>query len=184
MLYIMNFIAFQVGWFASVFGGAREMPWLGPAVVFVAIALHIRAAKRPADELLLVLSCALIGAGFDSALVAIGWVEYASGMVFETAAPYWIVTMWMLFATTLNVSMRWLRNRELLASVFGFVGGPLAYIAGQKLGGIVLVEQFAALLALGIGWAAMMPVLLRLSTYFDGFGSPAADRGRALSEAG
>ena len=75
----------------------------------------------------------------------------------------------MLFATTLNVSMRWLRGRDMLAAFFGLIGGPLTYLAGQKLGGIVLVDQFAALLALGIGWAVMMPILLRLSEVLDGF---------------
>lgn len=169
MLYILNFIAFQVGWFSSVYGGAQQMPWLGPLVVAIALTIHFRAAHRPSQELVLVLSCALIGCLFDSALVALGWVQYASGVFSELAAPYWIITMWMLFATTLNVSMRWLRNKEQLAAVFGFLGGPITYIAGQKLGGIMLVDQLAALLALGVGWAIMMPILLRLSESFDGF---------------
>ncbi len=76
--------------------------------------------------------------------------------------------MWMLFATTLNVSMRWLRGKPVLAAAFGFFGGPAAYLAGQKLGGIVLVEQTTALAALAIGWACMMPVLMWLSENLDG----------------
>ena len=76
--------------------------------------------------------------------------------------------MWMLFATTLNVSMRWLRGRPKLAAIFGLIGGPASYIAGQKLGGIVLDNEFAALLALAIGWAVIMPVLIWLSENLDG----------------
>jgi hypothetical protein len=169
MLYILNFIFFQVGWFSSVYGGAQQMPWLGPLAVSAALFMHFRAAKRPRQELALILSCAAIGAAFDSALVALGWVQYSSGIFSESAAPYWIITMWMLFATTLNVSMRWLRNKEKLAALFGLLGGPITYLAGQKLGGIILVDQIAALVALGIGWAIMMPILLRLSESFDGF---------------
>jgi len=169
MLYILNFVFFQVGWFSSVYGGAQQMPWLGPLAVSAALLIHFRAAKRPQKELVLILSCAAIGAAFDSGLVALGWVQYSSGIFSELAAPYWIITMWMLFATTLNVSMRWLRNKEKLAALFGLLGGPITYLAGQKLGGIILVDQIAALLALGIGWAIMMPILLRLSESFDGF---------------
>ena len=169
MMYVLNFLAFQIGWLSSVYGGAQQMPWLGPLAVAGALALHFRFARRPLTELILVLSCAVIGSFFDSALVTFGWVQYPSGMFFESAAPYWIITMWMLFATTLNVSMRWLRGRDMLAAFFGLIGGPLTYLAGQKLGGIVLVDQFAALLALGIGWAVMMPILLRLSEVLDGF---------------
>jgi hypothetical protein len=76
--------------------------------------------------------------------------------------------MWMLFATTLNVSMRWLRGRPKLAAIFGFFGGPASYIAGQKLGGIVFNDELAALLALAIGWAIIMPILMRLSENLDG----------------
>lgn len=173
MLYILNFVAFQAGWFSSVYGGAQQMPWLGPLAVALALLLHFRFARGRRAELMLVLSCAVIGAAFDSALVVMGWVQYPSGMFSEFAAPFWIITMWMLFATTLNVSMRWLRKRQRLAAAFGLVGGPVTYLAGQKLGGIILLEPLAALLALGIGWAVMMPMLLWLSATFDGFAEPA-----------
>lgn len=175
MLYIVNFLAFQLGWFSSVYGGAQQMPWLGPIAVSLALLLHFYFASGRRAELILILSCAALGAAFDSALVALGWVQYSSGMFSDFAAPFWIITMWMLFATTLNVSMRWLRERPALASVCGLAGGPITYLAGQKLGGIVLLHPLAALLALGIGWAIMMPMLLRLSAIFDGFTLPAGD---------
>ncbi len=175
MLYILNFVTFQAGWFSSVYGGAQQMPWLGPIAVALALLLHFHFASGRRAELMLILSCAAIGAAFDSVLVAFGWVRYPSGMFSEFAAPFWIVTMWMLFATTLNVSMRWLRKRPGLASACGLVGGPVTYLGGQALGGIVLLDPLAALLALGIGWAAMMPVLLRLSAMFDGFTALAKD---------
>lgn len=168
MLLFGNFVAFQVAWLSSVIGGAQQMPWLGPVAVSIALALHIRAARKPFEEILLILACALIGAAFDSVLVTAGWVTYESGLFSSYLAPYWIITMWMLFATTLNVSMRWLRGRPVLAAFFGFYGGPAAYIAGQELGGIILTNQVAALVALAIGWAAMMPLLMWFSENLDG----------------
>ena len=137
---LINVTAFKLGWLSSVFGGAQQLPWLGPLAVFVAVAIHLTRAERPRSEFMLILS--------------------------------WIVTMWMLFGTTINLSMRWMRGRPLLASAFGFVGGPLAYIAGHKIGGIVFVDQTAAIAMLAIGWAVMMPVLMRLGERMDGV-SPA-----------
>jgi hypothetical protein len=168
VLLLTNFIAFQVAWLSSVIGGAQQMPWLGPVTVAVALALHLRAARKPFEEILLVITCALIGAAFDSFLVAAGWVTYKSGLFSNYLAPYWIITMWMLFGTTLNVSMRWLRGRPKLAAFFGLYGGPAAYIAGQELGGIILTNQAAALIALAIGWATIMPILMWLSENLDG----------------
>jgi hypothetical protein len=76
--------------------------------------------------------------------------------------------MWMLFGTTLNLSMGWLKGRPILAAAFGAIGGPASYIAGQKLGGIIFLDYYAALIALAIGWAISMPILLALSTRLDG----------------
>ncbi len=110
----------------------------------------------------------MIGTWFDSLLVAAGWVTYPSGQFSPLMAPYWIITMWMLFATTLNSSMGWLRGRLLLASVLGAISGPASYLAGQKLGGIVFVEFWPAMAALAIGWALVMPVLMVLAERLDG----------------
>lgn len=172
MLFLMNFAVFEIAWLSSVIGAAQQMPWLGPVAAVIALALHLRAARKPFEEVLLVLCCGLIGAGFDSILVAAGWVSYESGMFSSYLAPYWIVTMWMLFATTLNVSMRWLRGRPKLAALFGLYGGPASYLAGQALGGIVIVDQFAALTALAIGWAVIMPGLMWLAERLDGMPGP------------
>ena len=179
MSFIINVAAFKLGWLSSVVGGAQQLPWLGPVVVCMAIALHLFRAERPSSELMLIISCGLIGAFFDSTLVAAGWVTFPSGMFSEFLAPYWIVTMWMLFATTLNLSMRWMRGRPWLAAAFGLAGGPLAYLAGQKIGGIQFVDQYAALTMLAIGWAVMMPFLVRLGELLDGI---APDSRSALPE--
>ena len=178
---LINVAAFKLGWLSSVFGGAQQLPWLGPVVVFGAIAIHLARAKRPSSELMLILSCGLIGAVFDSVLVAAGWVTFPSGMFSDVMAPYWIVTMWMLFGTTINMSMRFMRGRPLLAAAFGFVGGPLAYIAGHKIGGIQFVDQAAAIAMLAVGWAVIMPLLMRLGERLDGV-SPGAARGEIIGQ--
>jgi len=178
MQVLLNFIAFQFGWFSSVLGAARDMPWLGPAVFLAVLLLHLRQARRPELELGLVIACGVIGTWFDSLLVAGGWVTYPSGQFSPLMAPYWIITMWMLFATTLNSSMGWLRGRYLLASALGGIAGPASYLAGQKLGGIVFVEFWPAILALGVGWALVMPLLMALAERLDGFGLAMAREGQ------
>lgn len=169
---LINVTIYQVVWLLSVIGAAMQAPWLGPLMVVVAIKIHLQSARHPFEEIVLIAACALLGASFDSVLVALNWVDYPSGLFSNFLAPYWIITMWMLFATTLNVSLRWMRGRPLLAAVFGFFGGPLAYIAGNKLGAITLSNEFAALSALAIGWAIMMPALIWLSERLDGMPGP------------
>lgn len=165
---VINAVIYYAVWVLSVLGAAIQAPWLGPLMVMIAIGIHLNAARNAFEEALLILFCALLGAAFDSVLVVFNWVDYPSGLFSPYVAPYWIITLWMVFATTLNVSLRWLRGKPMVAAVFGLFGGPLAYIAGSKLDGITLVNEVAALTALAIGWAIMMPLLVWISERLDG----------------
>jgi hypothetical protein len=98
-----------------------------------------------------------------------GWIAYPNGALIAGTAPIWIVAMWVVFSTTLNVSLAWLKRSLPLAVLFGAVGGPIAYVAGEKLGGLVFVQPTPALIALAIGWAAITPLLLRIADRFDGY---------------
>jgi hypothetical protein len=166
---VINFLLFQTGWFACVLGGANNMPWLGLIVVSGIIVYHLGQSKRPLNEVKLILLAVVLGTLWDSLLVSMGWLNYSSGMLMTYLAPYWIIAMWALFSTTLNVSLKWMKGRLLMAAVFGAVGGPMAYYAGYKLGAVAVPDIAVAMLALGIGWAVMMPLLMFLSDRFNGF---------------
>jgi hypothetical protein len=165
---MVNFLAFQAGWFSCVLGAANGYPMVGPIAVLVAVSLHLALACKPRRELVLILLAAVIGALFDTLLLQTGWLTYANGMLWAGTAPYWIVAMWLLFATTLNVSLRWLRQSYVAAAILGLIGGPLSYYGGAKLGGLTFVNASAALTALAIGWALVTPFLVWISIRLDG----------------
>ena len=174
----LNFVVFQLGWLTTVIGAARGYPLAGVAAAAVAVGLHLWLAKDYGRELALLIMAGLLGAFFDSALVQTGWLVYPNGILIPGTAPYWIVCLWLLFTTTLNVSMRWLRGRPLLAIVFGAVGGPLSYLAGARLGALQFTDQAAAMVALAVGWAVMTPALVWLAQRLDGI-EPQAETQRA-----
>lgn len=163
-----NFLAFQIGWFACVLGGAHGLPWVGTGIALVIVAWHLTRAARPKQELLLVLSAAAIGALFDTLLIWLGWFTYSSGTLIAGTAPHWMVALWMLFATTLNLSLAWLKRHLFVAALFGVIGGPLAYLGGEKLGALNFESPNAGLIALAIGWALLTPLLAIIAQRFDG----------------
>ena len=168
---LWNFLAFQAGWFACVLGGANHLPWLGVMSVFVLMVMHVFLAVKPGDELKLMGVTALIGIFWDSLLVSMGWLVYPSGTLVAGTAPVWIVALWLNLAMTLNLSLAWLKGRWKLAALFGAVGGPLAYYAGAKLGGVQFAEPAWAVVSLAVGWSVIMPLLTVLATRFNGFDS-------------
>ena len=176
---LINFAAFQLAWFACVLGGAHDKVAAGTLAVAAVVALHLALAPRPGLEARLVAIVTAIGLAWDSLIVSLGLMTYPSGMFAPGVAPLWILAMWALFATTLNLSMGWLKGRPWLAVAFGAFGGPLAYLAGKKLGGVEMNEPWLALLVQGFGWALMMPLLLRLAARLNGFDAPRAPARRA-----
>ena len=165
---IANFAAFQIGWFACVLGAAHDLPWAGTAVAAAIVAAHIGTAARPLQELKLVVIALLIGTVWDSALIALGWLDFKSGFLVHGMAPHWILALWALFATTLNFSLGWLKARLPAAVVLGAVAGPLAYWGGASLGAVSLVEPLPAAAALSAGWALFTPLLVLLARRHDG----------------
>ena len=118
----------------------------------------------------------LIGLIWDSFLVSQGLTKYQHGQLLPGLAPHWIIALWALFATTLNLSLRWLRSSLWVAALFGAIGGPMAYLAGSKLGSVTFSSTSTAMLALAAGWAIFTPLLVSLAVRLDGFAYQAGMR--------
>ena len=182
MKLLINIVIYQICWFACILGGANGMPMLGVGFVAAAVAYHLLRADDARAEGILILAAALIGAIWDSLLVAAGWLVYPSGTLIDGAAPYWIVALWIVFATTFNVSLRWFKQHLMLAALFGAAGGPLAFYAGARLDGVVFTDTTIALTALGLGWTLLMPSMMLLARRYNGY--PEAAPVRAAIVAG
>jgi hypothetical protein len=168
---LANVAAFQIGWFALILGAARGHPELGVLIGLAIVGWHLLLASDAAAELRLVALSAVVGAVFDSALAALGLIQFDSGTIAAWLAPPWMVVLWMVFATTLNVSLRWLKGRRLLGAVLGATAGPLAYYAGVRLGAAHVPDSMAGtLLAVAIIWGIALPLLVAASERYDGAG--------------
>lgn len=165
---VLNFVACQLAWSACVLGGANGRPLAGALVAAAVIGLHLALARRPAPEALLIVAASLIGVVWDSALIAIGLFTYPSGILVPGLAPYWMIALWAVFATSLNLSMGFLKGRLWLAALVGGIGGPVSYLAGGRLGGLEMSDPVLALGAQAIGWAVLLPVLTHLAARWDG----------------
>jgi hypothetical protein len=163
-----NFVASQLGWLLCVVSAAKLRPELGAAFALTVIGIHVYAARAPRAEAMLLMFAAVLGTLFDSLLVSAGWLRYPSGMFLNGVAPYWIIMMWPLFSTTLNISMAWMKGRLAVAALMGAVFGPLAYRAGSALGAVEFVQPAAAYPMLAAGWAVAMPLLVIAASRVDG----------------
>ena len=165
---LANFAVFEAAWFACILGVAHGAPGWGTAAVVAAIGWHVGISARPSTELALVGLLAAIGLVAESLVVSQRHVVYPNGQPMDWVAPYWMVALWAEFAIALNVTLRWLKRRPLLAGVLGAVFGPLSFMGGVRLGAARFVDAPAALVTLACMWAVLMPLVMWLSDRLDG----------------
>ena len=161
---VLNFAAFQIGWFAAVLGAGHGMPWLGVVIVPLVFLVHLVLSKDWRQELVIALAAAVMGFVVDTGLVAAGVFSPVPWMLPRPFSPPWMVMLWVNQATTLNGCMAWLRGRYLAGALFGAFGGPLAYLSGAKLGAASLPST-NGLVILGITWACAFPALLAAAEF-------------------
>lgn len=160
----VNIAVFYVAWFICV---AWRLPWALPAAAFV-IALHLLWVRPGAGEWRVLAACMVIGIVADGILTATGVFLFQAaerGPVFGTILPpLWLIALWPVFATTLNVSLKPLIGKPILSGILGAVMGPLSYWAGFKLGAVSFPLGAPVTLAiLSPLWAVLFPVLLGMA---------------------
>lgn len=161
---IINFLAFQLGWSASVLGAAWGSDLVGPVVVAAIVMAHLAASKRLVREAIVLLTCGAIGVVVDSALVGFAVFHPAGSVVAPLPLPLWLLGLWVLVGTTLNSSLSWLQGRPWLAAALGGPGGAVAYAAGARLGAITIGDSsLLSIVIIGGAWTLVTPLLLHVA---------------------
>ena len=156
---IINFVLFQAAWFVCVLGASYNQTYLALALSIIILLIHFSLIKKRMLDVKLIIIAGLIGLLFDGALLNFDLIIYTDPGLPYPFTPIWIVMLWMTFAMTLNHSLAWLSQKYYLSILFGAIGGPLAYIAGEKLGAITLLST-NSIITLSVGWALITPILL------------------------
>ena len=167
---LANLALYQAGWLACVLGGARGRPWLGAAAGLALVLAHLALVERRAEEAKFVALAALAGTAVDSAQQAAGTVALPSGHYAAWLCPAWLTVLWAQFATLPCHSLAWFAGRPAACALLGATGGPLAFFAGERLGGVT----FPSGRAVGYGvlalvWAAAFPLLMHFAARSGAF---------------
>lgn len=154
-----NLLQFQIGWFALVLSVAAGRPMVGLTVLAVLVAIHLGFFARRHEWQFL----AVVGLGgwiWETVVYRLGMLDFPGYSPGLMVAPVWMGALWLNFASTINHSLAWLKGRNGLASLFGAIGGPLAFLAGEKLGAVSLVYPLWSSALLTVGWSVLTPLVL------------------------
>ncbi|MGV6806587.1 MAG: DUF2878 domain-containing protein [bacterium] len=157
----INIVVFQIGWLVCVQGN-NVAAFVTALLVLIAHNLFI---CRDIREWLLIAGFASGGIIVDSLIQNSGLILFYDALSVHTATasisllPLWMISLWLVFSTTLCHSLAPLANRMPVAALFGATGAPFSYFAGAKLSGSTLAEPLIGpLLVEGIFWALYFPL--------------------------
>ncbi|GMV29740.1 MAG: hypothetical protein AMXMBFR59_18650 [Rhodanobacteraceae bacterium] len=158
----LNLVGYQLVWFAAVLGAARGHAEWGLLAGLMFIVAHLMtSAVRRADAALAVSAVAL-GFVLDGCLSWLGLVEYRAAT--SPWPPLWLLAIWASFGLTLNHSFALSQRHLGLTAAVGAIGGPLAYLAAERLGAVQLaLPAWHGVLALALAWGLVLPLLAGLA---------------------
>jgi hypothetical protein len=159
---LLNYALYQVGWFACILGAAWGWPVTGAALGIALIGVHVViVGPQWRDELTLVGVALVLGLVIEGFHVWSGtYARFTSGMVVAWMSPPWLLVMWAQFATICRGSLKRVMLEPWRAVLFGALGGPIAFWAGERLGAVELATPSAVVfIRLGVTWAVAMGLL-------------------------
>jgi len=161
---LVNLALYQAGWFVCVLGGAHGWPWLGVVAGLALVLAHLALVERRVEEAKFVALAAVAGTAIDSAQQAAGTVAFPSGHYAGWLCPAWLTVLWAQVATLPGHSLAWLAGRPIVSALLGAVGGPLAFLAGERLGGVTFPQgRTVGCAVLALVWGVAFPLLMRVS---------------------
>ncbi len=154
---VTNYVAYQAGWFACVLGGASNRPWTGFLLAVTLVAAHfVWSPDRNRDGRRVALAI-VVGIAVEAIQIAAGTYRFTSGTVVAALPPPWLLAMWAQMATTFQYSLRPIVSRPIVAASFGAIGGPIAFLAGERLGAVTLARPLTpGLILLSVSWSLAM----------------------------
>ena len=163
-----NLVFFNLLWLTCVLG-RNELLWLSAPAILVYAGFLLATGTLRASSLI---APALVGLTIDLALVSGGILDFNP----HTLLPAWMILLWLLFATTLNLSLGWLRRYFWITALAGGFAFPLNYRIGAELGAVSFSAPTPLVLALLASvWMVGLPLLVRLSSTVENYRLPALD---------
>jgi len=163
---VFNFVSFQLWWWACILSAKPGLGWAVLLLVIAACCVHLQWIESWWHALPLLITT-LLGCMLDQIAYNLGWLSFEHHHTWPAFIPLWMIALWLAFSMTLNVSMRWLQGRTILAAILGGMFGPLAYLGAQQLKVIDLPFSSWSLLWVTVEWAVAMPLLLWIRRRFN-----------------
>lgn len=130
MKVILNLIVFYVGWCV----GVLQHNTYAAVIVLSLAMLNALIMHYKTRELIMIFALAILGCMSDVVAYSCGLYAFTYTSVMFTSGNLWLVSLWLLFLTTFNSSLKILLGTKIyILSLIGFLGGMASYFVASKM---------------------------------------------------
>ncbi|RDX35842.1 DUF2878 domain-containing protein [Kangiella sp. HD9-110m-PIT-SAG07] len=167
---IVNFVLFQLVWIGFVFGAAENYIWVGCVLLVIMLTWQLWPTRRANSDFFVIGASAAFGFVLASAWSASGLIVYDHHWPVREIAPWWIVALWVVFGASFNHSLGWIQKSPYLAGLMAAIGGPVSYMAAERVGAVIIFKPFITLSLMAVGWFIIAFLLTILTDRYQQLG--------------
>lgn len=150
---LVNIAIYQGIWFLCVLKGNA-----GALYALPLLAVHFYFSVSRISDLKIMGVFLFAGIVIDGGLQLAGFFSFT---VSGVPLPFWLIVIWLALSTLTNHSLSWMKRRPLLCVLFGALGGPLAYLAGERLGSAAFaLPLYWSITILAVVWGVFWPLVM------------------------
>lgn len=170
-LSLLNSLCYTAGWFWCVLFGIHDQSALATigAVLLIVLQLYYTKIKDISlyiQDVLLVIFSIPLGTILEIFFVQINVIDYTHTTL--SFPPIWIICLYPLFSLLLNHSLTIIKKNYFLSFLFGFIGAPLSYIAGNSLEGLTFpYTLLQTWIIIGICWGLFLCLLTKIANIIE-----------------
>ena len=158
-----NALLFQVAWFINV----MDLGLLPVLITALAVSVHLVVVHRMFGRGASLRECGwllfvtVLGFFVERVFLGFDVLQHESQTRALFGIPYWLLFLWLVFATTFRFSLAFLRERIAWSVVLGACAA-LSYLGGAALNTTSQLASptWIALLWIALVWALVLPVLV------------------------
>ena len=161
---VINVIGFYICWWLTVLGAISGFYFIGPLVTLFFVVLHLyKVANHKKEDIFLLISF-FLGLFIETLLLNLDIIIHKGILVKYNIAPFWSVSLWLCFATTLLHSFKWLSKRYLTSSLLGILSAPMIYFSMQSMDVVTFgVDKIIVIIFTSFLWGLFFPLFIYIS---------------------
>lgn len=113
-------------------------------------------------EIIVIITLSILGCMTDAIMYALDIYSFSYTKQFFILDNIWLISLWVIFLTTFNSSLNFLKNvKTYFLSIIGFFGGVFSYFLAFKLKVITFSNIYLSLFYISIIWLCIFPALYK-----------------------